>query len=205
MAKKKVYLIRHGEAEGNAEKRYIGNRTDTALTQTGIAEIGKRKPAAAKVMEGAPVRVCSGPMKRAVDTARLLFDTDSPETVPELTEMDLGCFEGKTYQELSGDPRYQAWIDSNGTMTIPEGESLEAFAERSMRAFLSALGDPDREETVAIVCHGGNIMAVMSSLTRKNYYDFIVGNVDGYILDLEMNDEGILAFSYDRLGFGNPA
>jgi len=52
--------------------------------------------------------------------------------VPEWTEMDFGAFEGHNYQELSGDPAYQRWIDSGGTLPFPEGESREEFIRRSV-------------------------------------------------------------------------
>ena len=44
--------------------------------------------------------------------------------------MDFGEFEGRNYAQLNGDPRYQAWIDSGGTLAFPGGESREAFIAR---------------------------------------------------------------------------
>ena len=47
--------------------------------------------------------------------------------------MDFGLFEGKNYQDLKGDAYYQRWIDSDGTLPFPQGESREAFLQRSRK------------------------------------------------------------------------
>ncbi|MFR2606513.1 MAG: hypothetical protein ACLTAX_15870 [Waltera sp.] len=43
--------------------------------------------------------------------------------------------EGHNYQELSGDPAYQRWIDSGGTLPFPEGESREEFIRRNVAGY----------------------------------------------------------------------
>lgn len=49
--------------------------------------------------------------------------------------MDFGAFEGHNYQELAGDPAYQRWIDSGGTLPFPEGESREEFIRRNVAGY----------------------------------------------------------------------
>ena len=39
--------------------------------------------------------------------------------------MNFGAYEGKNYEDLKNDSYYQKWIDSNGTLPIPEGESQQ--------------------------------------------------------------------------------
>ncbi len=196
MAHKTVYLIRHAATDGNAEGRYIG-RTDEPLTPSPWVTC----PAAAPKVH----RVASSPMKRAVQTAELLFGGMELTKIGELKEIDFGCFEGKNHTELNGDPAYQAWIDGNGTSDIPGGERRSDFVQRSYLGFLKALGDPQKNETIAVVCHGGNIMAVLSTLTGKDYYDFQTGNLNGYCLDLEIDDEGIHDLTYTRFAPWDPA
>ena len=77
----------------------------------------------------------SGPMKRCLETAQILYPGQTPIFVPEWTEMDFGAFEGHNYQELSGDPAYQRWIDSGGTLPFPEGESREEFIRRNVAGY----------------------------------------------------------------------
>lgn len=206
MARKEVIFIRHGKTPGNAEKRYIGRRTDEELSEEGIKEIKEINDSLSSISElipGRVDRVCSSPMKRAVQTAELLFDNQKLQVIDKLMEIDFGVFEGKNYNELNGDETYQKWIDSNGTMDIPDGESREDFINRSFEGFCEALGERSRDEKIVIVCHGGNIMSILSRLTGDDYYDFMTETLGGYVLELETNDEGISVISYHKLGAGD--
>ena len=207
MAHKRVYLIRHGETPGNADRRYNGRNTDEPLSAEGLEKArrtGEVSPLIREMRDAGP-RVCVSPMIRAVQTAEILFDFPEMERILDLEEIDFGIFEGKTHAELSGEASYQDWIDSGGAAAIPQGESREQFTQRSFDGFLKALGNPDRDETVAIVCHGGTIMAVMSTLTGNDYFEFMAGNLGGYRLNLETKDGNVRLISYDRFGGWDPA
>ncbi len=208
MAQKRVYLIRHARTAGNEKKRYVGNRTDEALSETGIREARAcrtyyRDLLGSEREEG--LRFCASPLKRALQTADILFDHPRITSIPELTEIDFGDFEGKDYRELSDCPLYLKWIESNGRLPFPGGESRAAFVNRSVRGFREALGDPGIDETVVILCHGGTVMALLSDLTGGDYYDFMIDSLEGYKLVLEMRHEGIPDLSYRRIGPGHPA
>ena len=56
---------------------------------------------------------------------------------------------------------------------------------------------------IVIVCHGGNIMSILSRLTGDDYYDFMTETLGGYVLELETNDEGINVISYHKLRAGD--
>ena len=208
MALKKVFLIRHGKTSGNEEKRYIGKQSDEDLSVVGIEEIIEKLSSTSKLISDKIDRVCSSPLKRAVQTATLLVnncnintvDSSQIQKIDNLSEIDFGLFEGKNYEELNGDERYQKWIDSNGTMDFPEGEGRADFISRSYEGFLEALGDIGVDENILIVCHGGSIMSVMSRLTGKDFYDFMTETLGGYVLELETDNEGIHILSYDKLG-----
>ena len=206
MAHKTVWLIRHGQTLGNEQKRYNGRGTDEPLSEEGIRQARLAGKWIGQIMAsaGASLRVCASPLKRAVQTADLLFANPKIRQIEDLEEMDFGAFEGKSYEDLSGNPAYQAWIDSGGTLSFPGGETKEEFTRRCYRGFLTALGDPDREEMVAVVCHGGTIMAVMHALTGKDYYEFMTCNLGGYCLETETDDEGIHSFTYHGFDSGDP-
>ena len=118
-----VCLIRHGITKGNLEGRYIGT-TDEPLYDN---KIQKAYPDADLVV--------SSPLKRCVSTARLIYPDNKIEIIEDFRETDFGRFEGKNYRELSGEPYYQKWIDSNGTLPFPDGESRECFIKRTNNAF----------------------------------------------------------------------
>ncbi len=204
MAHKILYLIRHGQTPGNAEKRYIGRRTDESLTEEGVRMAEETARCLAAEPGCGSFRLCAGPMKRTQETAAILSDAEI-EVIAQLTEIDFGDFEGKNYEELRDDPRYQAWIDANGDLPFPHGEDRESFIERSWTGFLEALGDPHRDETIVTVCHGGNIMAILSRLTGEDYYAFMTKPLAGYRLELETEDAGITDHTYRLFDGGHPA
>ncbi|MBQ7433686.1 MAG: histidine phosphatase family protein [Lachnospiraceae bacterium] len=183
----KLIWIRHGQTKGNQEKRYIG-RTEEVLCPAGIAQIQENIRACQ--YPKADLVVCS-PMKRCIQTAKLIYP-DVPCVIEEnLRECDFGRFEGKNYQELTGDPAYQQWIDSNGTLPFPEGETVEAFQNRTVEGFWSALKKIQAEglhpETVAFVVHGGTIMSVLEQYGRpaQDYYAYQVKNGQGYCTEFD--------------------
>ena len=123
----KLWLIRHGKTEGNKLARYIGT-TDEPLCQEGTGFLKK--------MDYPEVQdIYVSPLKRCVQTAEILFPGKPVHIIEELAECDFGEFENKNYKELEGNAKYQAWIDSNGTLPFPGGESREAFKSRNLRGF----------------------------------------------------------------------
>ena len=180
-----LILIRHGKTAGNLLGRYIGSRTDELLCDEGREGLaGKQLPEVE--------RLYVSPMKRCVETAEILwpgFDRKKMQKVTDLRECDFGDFENKNYKELSGNGDYQAWIDSNGIMAFPGGESKEECAVRNLEGFQRAVTTCIRENIseAALVVHGGTIMNIMEAyaLPKKEFYEWHVGNGCGYLVELE--------------------
>ena len=127
----RLYLIRHGQTPGNKLQRYIGT-TDEPLSTEG-------KEFLEKLTYPMPEALYVSPLCRCVETAGILFPGKSFHIIEELSECDFGEFENKNYKELSGNQDYQRWIDSNGTLPFPGGESREAFKHRSLTGFQKAV------------------------------------------------------------------
>ena len=198
--KKTVILIRHSKTELNALGIYMGCGTDAPLSEDGRKETVKERDKIRRITGEACV--FSSPMERALETAKILFGDRHINVEEALKEIDFGDFEGRSVKELTDDPGYQAWIDSGGMMTIPGGESIEEFSKRTISGLYNILRGSDSER-IAIVCHGGSIMAIMSTLAGGNYFDRLVGNLEGYILTLKWDDERISDITYDRFGSGD--
>ena len=167
-----ITLIRHGKTAGNLRGAYVG-RTDESLCEEGRDALLQRRTAKADM-------IFSSPMKRCVETVGILYPGQHPVLVEKLRECDFGRFEGKTWQELSGDPEYQAWIDSGGMAPFPEGESHEAFEKRCCEGF-SEVYRQCREkgcQRAAIVAHGGTIMALLDAWSdpHRDYFDWQIKN-----------------------------
>ena len=187
-----LILIRHGKTAGNLLGHYIGSRTDEPLCDEGREGLaGKKLPEVE--------RLYVSPMKRCVETAEILwpgFDRKRMQKVTDLRECDFGDFENKNYKELSGNGDYQAWIDSNGTLPFPNGESMDAFKSRCLEAFARIVEEVSgaEQEWIAsgktgifragIVVHGGTIMAILEQYgyPKAAYFDYQVKNGCGYRL-----------------------
>ena len=177
----KIWLIRHGMTEGNRHQRYIGV-TDEPLCEEGRKLLGK-------FTYPKPQAVFVSPLKRCLETAAILFDDPKVRIIEELAECDFGEFENKNYKELDGNPNYQAWIDSNGILAFPGGESKEECAARNLEGFQRAVTVCIREEITeaALVVHGGTIMNIMEkyALPKKEFYEWHIGNGCGYLVELD--------------------
>lgn len=195
-----VVLIRHGKTIGNEQGRYVGSRTDESLSERGIKQLDEVRNQYETVCCRYPV-VYTGPMKRCMETARILFPDKTIAIAEHLREIDFGEFENKNYEELNGREDYQAWIDSGGKSDYPGGEPLTDFIDRSMKGFWTVLSDMKNRQTeqAAVVCHGGNIMAILSSLTGEEYFDFQIGNGQGYLLQFACKGDQICDLSYHRI------
>ena len=176
-----LVLIRHGETKSNKEHRYLG-KTDESLSKEGEKQLAEYK----KLQMYPNIDfLFSSPMKRCIQTADILYPELQSFLIAEWEEMDFGAFEGKNYMELQDDERYQAWIDSNGTLPFPEGESREEFTARCNRGFLKMLEKvaqgKEGHKTVGIIVHGGTIMALLSMYGKGAYFDYQATNGKGYI------------------------
>lgn len=177
-----IHLIRHGVSEGNLKKQYIGS-TDSPLSEQGAADI--RAKDAAGAYPGAGLFFCS-PLSRCKETMKLIYPAVEPEIIEDFRECDFGDWEGKTAEELMGDPAYQKWIDANGVGTPPNGEDGGAFLQRTCLAFEQLVERMLRsgKTTAVVVAHGGTIMSILSAygLPKAKFYDWMCEPGGGYSL-----------------------
>lgn len=181
----KISMIRHGKTGGNLLGRYIGT-TDESLCPQGRRELTEKREAGG-YGKCAPEMVYTSPMKRCVETANLLFPGTAQHIVGGFRECSFGEFENKNYLELDGNPRYQAWVDSGGTLPFPGGESREEFARRTLTGFRVALRHAGafNYRSIALVVHGGTIMSIMDAFAtpEESFYHWQVKNGCGFITE----------------------
>lgn len=186
-----IVFLRHSITEGNKKGRYIG-RTDEPLCEEGRALLRNKDIN----KDFGPVEaVYASPLKRCVETAGILWPDFAPVLADGLRECDFGSFENKNYKELDGNAEYQAWIDSQGTLPFPGGESTEGFKERCCEAFCNILKEAaGRYRRIAVVAHGGTIMSVMEryGVPKRDFYSWHVGNGEGFLVRAaaEISGEG---------------
>ncbi|MCQ2502039.1 MAG: histidine phosphatase family protein [Lachnospiraceae bacterium] len=174
----KLTMIRHGKTYGNTLGRYIGITDESLLPE----EAEDLKQYAFEEYDA----VYASPLKRCVETAKILFPEQEIQLVDSLRECDFGEFENKNYQELSDNPKYQEWVDSGGTMAFPGGEDRGLFQERCIAGADAIIRKAieNEWEQVAMVVHGGTIMAILDryGIPKANYFDWHVKNGEGYLL-----------------------
>lgn len=189
-----IYLLRHGRTEGNLLGRYIGT-TDEPLTEEGLLELQNR--GALPPVDALYV----SPLRRCRQSAQILYPDMPQHIVEDFRECDFGLFENKNYRELDGNPEYQRWIDSGGTLPFPGGESREEFQERCVEAFQKVLLEAagKRYASIACVVHGGTIMSILARLDRekRDYFSYHVDNGCGYALEWKNKTETMFGHPID--------
>ncbi|HIT34880.1 MAG TPA: histidine phosphatase family protein [Candidatus Faecousia intestinigallinarum] len=167
-----LILIRHGATEGNLHKRYIG-RTDEPLCDVGIAQVNALRK------QRFPIdKLFVSPMRRAKETAEILFPGTAYTVIDDFRETDFGIFEGKSAAELSDNAEYQNWVNSFCQDPIPSGEKIEHFKERCCKAFAQIMQAESQQAVIAFVVHGGTIMAILEAYAkpRRGFYEYHIGN-----------------------------
>lgn len=153
----RIYLVRHGEADWNAEGRIL------TFTDQPLNGRGERQAAtlAAELAEVRWDRAFSSPLARARRTAEVVLATrrDAPPLVVDerLREMDFGPYEGWSEAEFEADPALAALRREGGH--LPGMESEDEVAERA-RSFLASLGDVG--ETTLVVGHGHSLRILLA-------------------------------------------
>lgn len=167
-----VTFIRHGQIPANVDHRYIG-RTDQQLSPLGEQQ-------AAQVEAPAVDKVFTSPLTRCIQTADIMFPGVPKTVVDDFREMDFGIFEGRTPDEMVDFEPYRQWVDSMCEDPIPEGEQLDSFQERCRAAFEQVVQQCDQDDRLAIVAHGGTIMAIMGALNDEGmrYFDYHLDNCE---------------------------
>lgn len=176
----RLILIRHGETDWSAQKRYCGV-ADVDLNERGRTQaIGLSKR-----LKGEDVhKVYSSDLKRALRFAGIVFNGISIERIQELREMRFGVFEGLTYEELmQKHPEvYAKWLNNPFEVDIPEGEEWKGFEGR-VKSALDRIISLNKGRTVAVVTHAGPIKVIMGWEIQPALASFKIMDFDngGYL------------------------
>jgi probable phosphoglycerate mutase len=157
----RLVLLRHGETELTAQRRYSG-RGDVPLSERGLAQA---HASARRVAAGGPVAVVvTSPLRRCVRTAEIVADAlgDPPVHLePGLVECDFGLWEGHTFAEVrEGWPAELAQWLASAAVAPPGGESFGTVATRTRRAVKKIL-DGYPAQTAVVVSHVSPIKLIL--------------------------------------------
>lgn len=163
MTLQKVYLIRHGETDWNAQNRWQGY-TPTALNEAGFAQAN----ALGEHFRGVAIpRIISSDLPRAFQTASALGQVVGVEPVIDTRwrEINVGILEGLTSEEVQAiyPEEYRSWRHGDINYAIPNGESQQMMFDRVLSAWQEIISSDD-VDTVAVVSHGGAIRGLILNL-----------------------------------------
>jgi broad specificity phosphatase PhoE len=153
----RLLLARHGQSVWNEIRRFQG-ATDVGLSALGRAQATALGRAVRAYRVAAAY---ASPMRRALETAEIaLGGTGIPVVpLPDLRELSLGEWEGRTVDEIRrspGDP-YRAWLRAAERCAPPGAEPLEDVRRRVLAAVERIAGAHPNGDDVLVVAHGGVI------------------------------------------------
>lgn len=189
----RVVLMRHGATTGNAQRRYVGRRTNEPLSAEGRAQCAR----AGILPQVRTVYV--SPLLRVRQTAALCFPKAIQVVVDDLAECDFGAFEGRSAKDMEHDPVYRAWVAGGCVDRCPGGESKDDHAQRTCAALSRLVRDAMArgERMLFVVAHGGTIMAALSTLGpgasgTDDYFSWHVDNCEGYVATARLDGGRVL-------------
>lgn len=161
---RRIYLVRHGVTEWNAQFRYQGS-TDIPLSEEGLEQAER---VGMRLSRLTVKRIVTSPQLRAVETARRIaahVGVVDIEKWDELREVHFGGWEGLTVPEIVaafGEELFDAWRKAQTEVTVPGGEDARSVSDRSKSAAqrLSALED----EVTVVVAHGAIFRSLIPHL-----------------------------------------
>ena len=168
----RVYLVRHGEAEGNLYRRAQG-QYDGRITPLGEKQLDLLAERFRDVPLGA---VYSSDLSRAVQTAQSVarFHPElTPMQDPRLRELHLGIWEDQPWGNVERDVPEQLYYFNNepDKWQVPEAERFSDLAKR-LRAAVLELAAKHDGDTIALCSHGMAIRTLqMDSLAREGRSD----------------------------------
>ena len=171
-----IYIIRHGQTELN-RRQVLQGRSDAPLNERGIAQAQQMAEAFAGVVF---CRVFSSPLRRAVQTARIVAPNVEPEMDERLIEMDYGPYEGTNLTALP--PEVRTFFSDFVHNPAPAG--MEPLSSVKCRAG-SFLEDVKRlEGNILISTHAIAMKAILEQLTpdsNGSYWSTYIGNCAVYV------------------------
>lgn len=155
---RQLMLIRHGITDWNISGRYQGH-SDVPLSQQGI----EQAQALARYLQGSKTKVdfiYSSPLKRALETAKIVYPNQDITPDSRLKELNFGEFEGATQAENERHAAWDSWFANPFERRAPGGES---YAELMARAAQWLTTLPKDANSVAFA-HAGTIRMLISHI-----------------------------------------
>ncbi len=160
-----VLLVRHGESEANATGRFAVRTWDPHLTAKGHEQARQL----ALQLSHAPIRhVVTSPLARAMETIEPVASQHllTPTVLGDLTEVDLGGWDGQRLRDLERHGDYRAWRQDPQKNPPPGGERICDVGQRVLGALQEFFATHNPGLTIASThadCVKGALLVVMGA------------------------------------------
>lgn len=157
-----IYLVRHGECEGNADNRLRG-RVDFPLNETG--RLQAKAVAKALCCERLEY-VYSSPLKRALETAEFIAAPHGLSVISRegFNNMRLGVWENRKKDELEKEfpEMWKLWLTNPESLNIEGAETSDNVQARAFAA-LNGIVNSHRGARIAVVSHRGVLKPLIAA------------------------------------------
>ncbi|EJW10368.1 putative phosphatase [Rhodovulum sp. PH10] len=152
------FLVRHGTHA--LQHRVLAGRMPGVV----LADEGRRQALALaeRLAAERPTALLASPRRRTRETAAPLAAATglAIAIAPEVDEVNMGDWTGKSFEEISGDPRWTAWNTARASARVPGGESMGEVAQR-IGGLLDRLAGATPDGRIVIVSHGDVIRSAL--------------------------------------------
>lgn len=185
---KTIYLVRHGQSQGNAEGRVQG-WFDSPLNERGRQQahlLANRLSTEAKFKV-----IFTSPLRRAAETAKIIAQhLNCPLSVDDdLREYNMGPITGLTFREIKEryPTRYRAFQCNQRLPHLPGEEGEEAFMERVRLGMDRTLAQIADGQAALVVSHAGTLNVCLRNwlgLTNNSRRPFSFHNASITVVEI---------------------
>ncbi len=160
----RLFLVRHGETHSN-NKKIIQGQADTKLNEIGRKQA---KNVARALKDIRFEKIYSSDLSRAKETAEIINTYLGTKLIltPELRELDMGNWEGKSFAQLQQSIDFVKWVKAPTELdSIRGGETLLQLKTRIER-FLEKMRH--EKGNVLVVTHGIALTTFILSILNSS-------------------------------------
>lgn len=181
-----IYIIRHGQTEGNAAKLLQGRR-DNPLNEIGVQQAHE----AGDRLRDAGIRfsrVYTSPLVRAIHTGNIVAEGVEQVVDERLIEMDYGPYEGMSLNDPA--PEVLTFFKDFANNPAPKGMEPLADIVTRMGSFLEDIRLAAVRENILVSTHAIAMKGALEYLTPESqggYWSTFIGNCAVYISEVSPN------------------
>lgn len=201
MAKKNIYIVRHGETQYNKTGYLQGASIDASLNEMGF----KQSELFFEFYKNIPFdKIYTSDLKRSIESIELFLLKDVPvEHCSGLNEINWGIMEGKKLSPKAWIRLRRIarkWKRGELNVRIPGGESPDDVAKRQ-KPVIEKILSRDNEKNILISMHGRAMRVFICLLMNEplvNMENYFHDNLGLYLITIDDNNQPAIVKRNDK-------